>query len=308
MLNWCRGAFFQYIDLGESAMILITGAGGKTGRSILKALVLRGMPVRVLTHTPSQAQSLIGQGALEALSGDLQDGSIIKRAVKNIDKIYHICPNVSPDEIVIGTSLIAAAKTAGVKHFVYHSVLHSQVEAMPHHWQKMRVEEVLFTSGLNFSILQPCAYMQNILAGWNEILGNGIYSVPYSVEARISIVDLRDVATAAAEVLESERYTNAILECAGPQPLTQMEVARAISEVTGVSIIAKKQDPQQWESRVRQTGMNSYQVDTLLRMFDYYDKYGFVGNSRVLENVINKQPITLKEFLTWYNQKPTDID
>ena len=62
--------------------------------------------------------------------------------------VYHVCPNVSPDEIAIGRVSIAAARSAGVEHFVYHSVLHPQTEAMPHHWLKLRVEEALITSGL----------------------------------------------------------------------------------------------------------------------------------------------------------------
>jgi NAD(P)H dehydrogenase (quinone) len=297
---------FQAMEPGENIMILITGAGGKTGRAVLSALISRGIPARGLAHTPEQAQNLIRLGAAEALSGDLSDTSLLKRAVIGVEKIYHICPNVSPDEESIGSALIGAAIEAGTRHFVYHSVLHPQVEAMPHHWQKMRVEEALFSSSLNFSIMQPCAYMQNILSGWNDILAKGVYTVPYSAEARISVVDLRDVAEAAAAVLQDDLYLNAILECAGPQPLTQVEVADVIAEVTGSPIIAEKQDPRIWESKARQSGMSPYQVDTLLKMFNYYDKNGFVGNSHVLENVIQKRPQTLKEFLTWYNQKPTE--
>ena len=77
------------------------------------------------------------------------------------------------DLIVIGggpggyVAAIRAAQSAGVERFVYHSVLHPQVEIMAHHWQKMRVEEQLFESGLSFTILQPAAYMQNVLAGWD---------------------------------------------------------------------------------------------------------------------------------------------
>ena len=61
-------------------------------------------------------------------------------------------------------TLAEAARRAGIRHLVYHSVLHPQVEAMPHHWQKMRVEEQLFAAGLPYTILQPAAYMQNVLA------------------------------------------------------------------------------------------------------------------------------------------------
>ena len=88
-----------------------------------------------------------------------------------------------------------------MRRLVYHSVLHPQIEAMPHHWEKMRAEELLFAAGLDVTVLQPTAYMQNILAGWRDIVEAGIYRVPYPVESRISLVDLDDVAAAAALVL-----------------------------------------------------------------------------------------------------------
>jgi NAD(P)H dehydrogenase (quinone) len=287
-------------------VILITGASGKTGRTVLGALVARGEKVRVLAHTSGQADQLIGLGACESLFGDMRDASLISQAVKGVDKVYHICPNVSPDEFNIGMEFIAAAKAAEIRHFVYHSVMHPQVEAMPHHWQKMRVEEVIFASGLPFTILQPSAYMQNILAGWQDILQTGVYSVPYSVDSRISVVDLMDVGDAAAKVLLETGFENSILECGGPQILSQKEVADVITKVTGIPVRADKLDPRIWEMKARQSGMNNYQVDCLIRMFEYYDENGLVGNSHVLESVIGKPARTLHEFLTWYNQKPTE--
>jgi hypothetical protein len=72
-----------------------------------------------------------------------------------VQAIYHICPNVSRDEVAYARAVAAAARTHGVKRFVYHSVLHPQIEAMPHHWQKMRVEEMLFVAGFDLTVLQP---------------------------------------------------------------------------------------------------------------------------------------------------------
>jgi len=286
-------------------MILLTGAAGKTGKAVLKNLVSAGAKVRVLTHTPEQAQILQKMGAMEALPGDIHDTSVLQRIVKGIYKVYHICPNVSPDEFEIGRDLINTARNAGVSHFVYHSVLHPQVEAMPHHWQKMRVEEYLFASGMDFSVVQPCAYMQNILTGWNKIVETGVYSVPYSTSARISVVDLEDVGRAAAKVLVDDRYKNGVFECCGPQALSQEEVAGVIGDVLQRPVFASRENLQSWEEKVKRSGMDKYQVDTLVKMFDYYDKYSLVGNSWVLECILGTYSRTLKEFFTWYNQNST---
>jgi NAD(P)H dehydrogenase (quinone) len=131
----------------------------------------------------------------------MRDPGTLERLMDGARAVYHICPNMHPQELSIGQAVIAAARRAGVEHLVYHSVLHPHVEAMPHHWQKMRVEEQLFASGLAYTILQPAAYMQNVLAHWERMVAEGVYPVPYAVETRLGMVDLADVARAAATVL-----------------------------------------------------------------------------------------------------------
>ncbi len=125
-------------------------------------------PVRALIHRPDQAPSLQALGVQETLVGDLLDRAAVQRAVDGVRAIYHMAPNVSPDEIPMGKTVISAAQSADVERLVFHSVLHPHIEAMPHHWQKARVEELLFASGLPFTILQPTAYMQNVAAAWES--------------------------------------------------------------------------------------------------------------------------------------------
>jgi len=74
------------------------------------------------------------------------------------------------DELALGQTAIAAARSAGWSTW---SIIRAAppVEAMPHHWQKLRVEEQLFESGLSITILQPAAYMQNVLAYWEPSWG-----------------------------------------------------------------------------------------------------------------------------------------
>ena len=128
----------------------------------------------------------------------MYNASDVRSALQGARAIYHICPNMSPDEVVIGKLVIEEANKAGVEHFVYHSVLHPQIEAMNHHWQKLRVEEIIFESGIPFTILQPAPYMQNLLANWDAITREGVYRTPYPTGTRLSLVDLDDVAAVAA--------------------------------------------------------------------------------------------------------------
>lgn len=277
-------------------MILLTGAAGKTGISILRALTQHGVAVRTLVRNSQQLAQVAGFKNTEPIIGDLLDEASLNKAVEGADSIYAICPNMSPDELQIGKSLIRIAKINNVSRIVYHSVLHPQVESMPHHWQKMRVEESLFSSGLDFTILQPCAYMQNILAGWKSIL-EGQYAVPYNLNSRISIVDLEDIAKVAAKVLTEPGHSNAIYELCGPGNLSQYEVADQISGILKQPVIAVEQSRQDWQQNALASGMQKHQIELLLKMFEYYDKFGLVGNSSVLEYLLGRKPTTFKEFI-----------
>jgi uncharacterized protein YbjT (DUF2867 family) len=278
-------------------MLLITGAGGKTGRAVVKALSARGQAVRAFVHREEQIAAVKTLGAREAIVGDMGDEGAMRRAAKGARAVYHICPNVNPEESRIGGLVIGAARAAGVEHFVFHSVLHPQTEAMPHHWSKLRVEEALFEAGLPFTILQPTAYMQNILAGWKSILEEGVWRVPYSVEARLSLVDLEDVAEAAAMVLTEPGHMGATYELAGTEAMTQVEVAEILSRTLNRPVRAEQQPIGEWERRAREIGMSDYQRETLVKMFRYYERYGLAGNPHILGWLLRRPPTTFAGFV-----------
>jgi uncharacterized protein YbjT (DUF2867 family) len=277
-------------------MIVISGAAGKTGRAVIRALAARGKSVRAVVHRPQQARLVEELGAQQVVVGDMRLEATMDRAVRGARAIYHICPNVHPEEVAIGRAAIASARSAGVQHFVYHSVLHPQIEAMPHHWLKLRVEERLFESGLNCTILQPAAYMQNVLAQWEHVLEQGVYSVPYAVDTRLGMVDLEDVAQAAAIVLTEPGHEGATYELAGAEALTQIEVAAILSQQLGRPVRAEAVPLGTWEKRAKESGLGEYQIRTLLKMFRYYERFGFWGSPRVLTWLLGRPPTTFAGF------------
>ena len=277
-------------------MILVTGASGKTGQAVVAALARAGAPTRAMVRHPSQIEVLTKLGAGEVIPADIRLAQELRRAVENVRAVYHICPNVHPDEVEIGRRVIAAAKEAGVEHVVLHSVLHPQTEQMPHHWNKLRVEEALFESGLSFTILQPAAYMQNLLAGWKLIAEEGLLRNPYPVETRLSLVDLEDVAEAAALVLTTGGHTAATYELTGTPPLTQTEVAAILSEAFGRPVRAEAEPIETWEARARTAGLGDHQRATLIKMFRYYERHGLSGNPSILRWLLGRGPTTLGAF------------
>jgi uncharacterized protein YbjT (DUF2867 family) len=279
-------------------MILVTGAGGKTGKAVLRALVAQGASVRALVRNFAHEAALRAIGARDVVAGAMDDPQALARATHGIQAIYHICPNVSPHEMTFAKALVAAATSSGMSRLVYHSVLHPQIEAMPHHWSKLRVEEMLFSSGLDVTILQPTAYMQNSLAEWDRMIRDGIYRVPYPIETRLGLVDLDDVAEAAATVLTKAGHSAATYELVGTPPLSQIEIAETFGQALKKPIRAEAETVESWDARARGNGMDDHARETLIKMFHAYARDGLKGNSNVLGWLLGRPPTSLADFAT----------
>ena len=277
-------------------MILVTGAGGKTGKAVLKALVAKGASVRAFVRNPAYEAALRTIGAGDVVIGAMDDPGALARATHGIEAIYHICPNVSPHEMPFATALVDAATRSGVSRLVYHSVLHPQIEAMPHHWNKLRVEEMLFGSKLDITILQPTAYMQNSLAEWDRMVRDGIYRVPYPIDTRLSLVDLEDVAETAATVLTNAGHSGATYELVGTPPLSQVEIADAFGRALKKPIHAGAETVENWDARARGAGLEDYARETLAKMFRAYARDGLKGNPNALGWLLGRAPTSLKDF------------
>jgi len=278
-------------------MILVTGVGGKTGQAVLKAVSAKGQATRALVHREKQVALARELGSEDVVVADLLDHAEMSAAMAGVRTVYLISPNMHPEETRIGEVAIAAARNVGVERIVYHSVLHPQTKEMPHHWQKLAVEERLLESGLPFTILQPAAYMQNLLPYWDEIVEEGIYRVPYGERAALSLVDLEDVAAVAAEILASSGHNGATYELAGPQALSPGQIAEVLSTQLRSEIRSEAVALNDWAVEARGQGLGGYPLDSLSKMFGYYDRHGLIGNSRVLECLLGRPPTSFRQFV-----------
>ncbi len=197
---------------------------------------------------------------------DLLDSRSVAAGLRAVDAVYHMAPNMHPAELEIGRHVISAAQDMGVERIVYHSVLHPQIEAMPHHWDKMLVEEAVIESRLRWTILQPAPYVQNF-----NRPPDGVLRVPYRVDVPFSFVDLRDVAEAGAIVLTGIGFDYGIYELAGPQVMTVAALAR------GLGVKVESTDSGEVPPR-------------LAAMFEYYDRHGLVGNPAALAMLLGRRP------------------
>ncbi len=223
-------------------MILVTCAGGKTGRAMISAFANAGEKVRAMQRSMGTDEELTALGASEIVHADLGEAGAVADAAIGCRAIYYICPNMTQNERCYGENVIAAARSAGVERLLFHSVLHTQVQALQHHWNRLFVEEAIVESGVPFSILQVGSYYQNMLPGWSKMVETGIHAMAYNVDVPMSLVDLEDVSAAALAVLRDPGCANGIFEICGPV-ITLREKAEILSDVLGRSVEAQNCQP-----------------------------------------------------------------
>jgi uncharacterized protein YbjT (DUF2867 family) len=275
-------------------LILSTGANGRFAGLVVPELVKRGLRVRGLVHKPDKAQEARAKGAAEVAVGDLRDVTTLDKALQGVEGVFYIAPAFSENERQLGLNMVAAAKRAGVRRFVFSSVIHPGLE-LENHLAKLPVESALHDSGMEFVVLHPAAFFQNIERGWATIVEHGIVAEPYSKKSRLSRVDYRDVAEAAAMGFTEKRLTNGTFElCA--EDASREEIAQLISEVLGRKIEAGEPSFDDWVAKA-QLPMDERQKTLLKRMFDSYDKYGLRGNGLVLRAILGREPRTLRQFV-----------
>lgn len=249
-----------------------------------------------MTHRDKYRVELQTAGADNIVIGDLRDQDAVASALKGQDAIYHICPNMTPDEFELGKTIISLCEKWDVTRFLYHSVLHPQIHSMNHHWQKLLVEEQLFQSSLQYTVIQPAVYMQNWL-GYRSAITAGQFSMPYSKNARISYLDLRDLGEGVSKIVSDESTHYGVYEFVGTIPTSQTKVAEVFSEVLQKEIQAIETDRADWLENARQSGMPEYTRDTLYAMFAYYDQYGLSGSPNTLTHLLGRNPASIEEFV-----------
>ena len=153
-----------------------------------------------------------------------------------------------------------------------------------------------------FTILKLPPYIQNLLAGWKNIIEDGVLRVPYSADSKFSFIDLEDLAEAAKVILTEPNHKNAIYELVGTLPMSHVEVAEIFGKVLKKNVRAEKEEIRDWRLRAEQTsGMTEYAIENLIKMFEYYDEWGLVGNSNVLRWLLKREPTSLESFIARTN-------
>lgn len=275
-------------------LILSTGADGRFASLVVPELTKRGARVRGLVHRPERESEARSRGATELAVADLRDSQSLDRALEGVEGVFYIGPLFAEDESQLGLNMVAAARRAGVRRFVFSSIIHSTLD-FEGHSAKIPVESALYESGLEFVILHPATFFQNIQAAWPIILEHGIIAEPYSKKARLARVDYRDVAEVAAIALTEDRLNFGTFELCADGLTSREDLAQLISEVLGRKVMAAEPSWDEWIAKARMP-FDNRKKSLLKKMFELYGQYGSYGNSLVLRSILGREPRTLHQF------------
>lgn len=265
--------------------ILVVGAVGETAGLVVPALLERGAIVRGLVRKPEQIKLAEDRGVTEVVVGDLADPESLDAALRGVDGVFHIGPVFAADEVQLGLNMVRAARRAGVRKFVFSSVIHPILD-LPNHAAKAPVERALVNSDLDYTILHPTMLYQNYALSWASIMEMGILREAWSPGTRFSRVDYRDVAEVAAIALTEDRLAYGTFELCAPGILSRHDVAELLSQVVGRNIAVGTAD----RSTLKQA------PEDMIAMFEHYDHHGLKGSPLTLRAILGREPHTLRAY------------
>ena len=277
------------------AKVLAVGAAGRFAGLVVPALTSRGASVRGLVHDAKQGERARQNGVTETAIGDLRDRRSLDAALQGVQAAFYIAPVFQKDEAGTGLSFVEAAKTAGVRRMVFSSAIHPVIGKLQNHIQKLPVEEAIIESGMEFSILHPAVFYQNLAAAWPGVVETGVFAEPFSAAARVSRVDYRDVAEVAALALTADDLLNGTFELCADGGLDRGEVAALMSEVVGRRIEAAAPNFDNWMAQAK-LPYDEHKSAELAAMYGYYDRYGLVGNGLALRAILGRDPRSMKQY------------
>jgi uncharacterized protein YbjT (DUF2867 family) len=213
---------------------------------------------------------------VEVAVGDLLDPEAVTRAMAGIDKLF-LLNAVGPSELTEALIGFGIARRAGVKHVTYLSVFKAKtMRDAPHMAAKFAVENSIRYSGIPFTILRPNGYMQSEAQIVKPVvMGMGIYPMPIG-EQGLSMVDIRDIAEAAAISLTEEGHEGQTYDLVGPTVVSGPSNAALWSKLLGKPIKYGGHDLDLWEAQARGQ-MPSWMIFDIRAMFEGFLAQGFAA-------------------------------
>jgi uncharacterized protein YbjT (DUF2867 family) len=279
-------------------MILITGATGTVGSEVVKRLSAQGIQVRAATRDAGKADTH-RLAHVQFVQGDFEDVESIRRACAGVDRAFLLTNSTERTEQQ-QIAFTRVAQQAGVQHIVKLSQLHADASS-PGRFLRYHaaVEAAIRASGLTFTFLRPNLYMQGLLNFRQSIQHKSAFFAAAS-DARISAVDVRDLADVAVAALTTSQHDHKIYALTGPEALTFAEMARQLSIAVGRTITFVNVPPESMQAALADLGFPPWQADGLLEEFAMYRRGEAAGVESGVREALGRPPRAFHEFARDY--------
>lgn len=278
-------------------MILVTGATGTVGSSLIPLLADRGAPVRVLVRSPEKVTQLAQRHGVRVAVGDLDRPASLVDAVDGCDHVFLLSPP-DPRQVERETQAIDVAAQHGVEHIVALSVVDADQDSPVAfaRWHAA-IDGHLRRSGVGYTILRPAAFMQvHLLALHVDTLRSEGCMYGISGGGRLSFVDAQDVAAVAAQVLATRGHQGQTYVVTGPQALSLPEAADHWSQVLGREVRYIDLAPDQYRAALVGAGLPDWLADSAVALYGQAreGRYGSVTDT--VEKMTGRSPRSFTEF------------
>jgi uncharacterized protein YbjT (DUF2867 family) len=212
--------------MADRDTILVTGATGQVGRSLVEQLRQAGASVRALVREPGSARLPDG---VAAVRGDLSRPDTVTAAtLDGVAAVFLLWPFPSAD----GAAEVVDRMASGTDRIVFLSSMGAEPDqaGTPFHRE---IEALVRQSGMDWVFLRAGGFGGNTLI-WASQIRSGAASVrwPYAQAAR-SLIHERDIAAVATAALAGSVPAPATLVLTGPEAVTQEDQVRLIGEAIG---------------------------------------------------------------------------
>jgi uncharacterized protein YbjT (DUF2867 family) len=279
-------------------MILVIGGRSKIGAAVIEELLARGRSVRALARAGESAGLPDG---VEVVLGDLAVPDSLAAAMDGVDRVFLLC-GPREDEVELNKNAIDAAKRAGLALLVRSSILGADPQSPSTFIRDHGIcDAYLRDSGVEHAIVRPNMFMQNIPENTIPAIGEDGVFYANAGQARISMVDTRDVGTVAAVMLVEPGHENAEVDVTGAEALSYADVATKLSETLGRTVTYADAPDEAVHQALSGFGLGDWMVSSLVELFADYRRSGIDGYAALLSDSIQRltgrPPRTLDQLL-----------
>ncbi|MER7893076.1 NAD(P)H-binding protein [Micromonospora sp. NPDC094482] len=269
--------------------ILITGTTGTVSGEVLRELAGK-QPVRALVRDRSRVPDVDG---VDYVVGDLDRPATLAAAFDGVTKLW-LLTAMGPLAPSQSMNVLWAARHAGVRHVVRLSAIGAAHDAPTRNGRLHALSDAeLQHSGMGWTILRPSNFMQNL---FGSLAGDQLYGV--FGEGRVGVVDVRDIAAVAAEILAApERHEGRIYTPTGPESVSLHRVAEEFTRTLGRPVRYVPQSPEQTRGGLLQAGLDEWTAEALTEYrVAYGSGWGDFTNDHVA-SVTGRPPRSIAEFV-----------